>query len=92
MSKLEFHKCKICGALFWHLYKTVYCNKCVPYIKGQTDVERSKSIYSAINNECSFTAKEHKRKKERERWHKRMENPVFRERERVRSSARVRGK
>ena len=33
---------------------------------------------------------EARRKRERERWHKRMENPKFREAERLRSLARAR--
>lgn len=85
MSKLVFHKCRICGVVFYHYNKNTYCPKCVsPNKSGEN---RSKIINDAIENRDAL---EIRRFIERERWHRRMESPEFREKERLRSLARAR--
>lgn len=87
-NTLEFHKCKICGDIFYSgAGKYTYCTKCVPRFHGQGSYERLKTTFKALNDAESI---EKKRAKERERWHRRMANPVFREHERLRSLARAR--
>ena len=80
MSSLEFHKCRLCGRIFYAGRKDTYCSKCVP--KYESGFLNRKHL-SELDMEA-------KRKLERERWHKRMENPKFREAERLRSLARAR--
>lgn len=88
MSKLIFHKCRICGDIFYSgAGKTTYCPKCLPRFIGGRSYEHIKKTCEALNN-AEYLEK--KRAIERERWHKRMANPVFRERERIRSLARAR--
>ena len=86
MYKLEFHKCRVCGIIFYHGNKTAYCPKCVPSFAGKSPGQRTMTIYAAINRSQSL---EQKRARDRARWHKRMEDPIFRERERLRSLARA---
>ena len=85
MSKISFHKCRICGAIFYHFNKNTYCPKCVaPYKSGEN---RSKIINDAIENRDIIEAR---RARWRAYWHKKMESPEFREKERLRSLARAR--
>lgn len=84
MSEIVFHKCKTCGRIFYHGSKNTYCAECVPSFKF---TGRGKAYYFALNNSKYL---EQRRLLERERWHKRMENPQFREHERLRSLARAR--
>ena len=102
MSKLIFHKCRICGAIFYSFNKSTYCFKCVPRIRyksigeyyktvndsiaKQTQRERSLAYYK-IRNDPKY--KEARKLRDRARWHKRMADPVFREKERLRSLARA---
>lgn len=81
MSELTFHKCKLCKCIFYSSYKSIYCAKCVPKYEGGS-VGRIKL--------CDLDSLTSKRAKERARWHARMANPAFRERERLRSLARAR--
>ena len=81
MTELKFHKCRVCGCLFYSYRKDTYCPKCVPKYRGG---ELAKKRVSEL------ATKEEKRKAERERWHMRMANPAFREHERQRSLARAR--
>lgn len=104
MDKLVFHKCKICGAIFWHGSKTTYCTKCIPsityrtftnYYKTMDDAierkrQRARDYYNKIKNVPEYV--EARRERDRIRWHKRMENPAFKERERLRSLARARAR
>ena len=85
MCKLKFSRCKICGCIFYHGSKTVYCDDCVPSCSNPNT--RAKKVYEGINNRQYI---EERRKRERERWHRRMSNPKFREAERIRSLARAR--
>ena len=80
MSTLIFHKCRLCNCIFYSQGKSVYCRQCVP--KYQSGLLNRKHL--------SELDMEQRRKLERERWHKRMENPKFREAERRRSLARAR--
>lgn len=80
MSSLTFHKCRLCGCLFYACGKTTYCSQCVPKYK-------SRFLNKMHLPELSM---KDRRKRERERWRKRMENPVFREHERLRSLMRAR--
>ena len=84
MGELTFHKCMICNSLFYHGKKTVYCPKCIPSFTDKTPSEKLKDIYQALNDREVL---EHKRALERERWKRRMQNPAFREKERIRSLA-----
>ena len=80
MSKLVFHKCRLCNCIFYSLGKSTYCPQCIPkYCNGQLN-----------RKHLSDLDMEERRKKERERWHRRMGNPKFRELERLRSLARAR--
>lgn len=80
MSILTFHRCRLCNCIFYSHGKTTYCNECVPKYQGGL---LNRKHLSELNIEEI-------RKRERERWHKRMENPKFREAERLRSLARAR--
>ena len=80
MSSLSFHKCKLCGCVFYKANKSTYCTKCVPTF--QSGLLNRKHL-SELDMEA-------RRKRERERWHKRMSNLKFREAERLRSLARAR--
>lgn len=82
MSSLTFHKCRICGCIFYHGPKDTYCTKCVPSFVGC-----SKAYSYALNN---MSALERRRAWERARWRMRMSDPIFRERERIRSLNRAR--
>lgn len=82
MSELKFHKCRLCGDLFYAYLKDTYCRKCIPTYKNKN--------YSLNRKHLSEIDMEEKRAKERARWHARMANPVFREHERLRSLARAR--
>ena len=82
MSSLEFHKCRICGSIFFAGgRKNTYCTKCIP--KGLRPPFTSRYI----NNWEKLQAK---RKKDRIYWHIKMSNPEFREKERLRSLKRAR--
>lgn len=88
MSVLVFHRCMICGDVFYSgAGKKTYCPKCVPSFKGKTTNERTRMIFEALNDAERL---ERKRALGRVRWHKKMEDPVFREHERLRSLARAR--
>lgn len=80
MSELSFHKCRLCGCLFYASGKTTYCRKCVP--KYESGLLNRKHL--------SELDMEERRKRERERWRKRMQDPKFREAERLRSLMRAR--
>ena len=85
MSSLTFHKCMVCGVIFYHFNKKTYCPKCVaPYKSGEN---RYKVISDAIENRKDIEAM---RARWRAYWHKKMESPEFREKERLRSLARAR--
>lgn len=113
--KLTMHKCRICGAIFWHGCKNTYCTKCIPCV-ARDDIkkryvalnyalarESNNKRYIALNDALlrekaraeDYLLKDNpgyieaRRKRDRERWHKRMENPAFRERERLRSLERA---
>jgi hypothetical protein len=106
MSKLTFHKCRICGAIFYSFNKSTYCFKCVPRgrykniceyyktvddsITKQTQRERSLAYYYKIINDPKY--KESHKLRDRARWHKRMADPLFREKERLRSLARAKAR
>jgi hypothetical protein len=79
MSELKFHKCKICGCLFYHFRKDTYCPKCVPLFEGGPRA----TIYKYTPQQ--LLGIEERKKRERERWHARMADPAFREHERKRS-------
>ena len=80
MSAVTFHKCRLCNCIFYAGRKNTYCSKCVPrYEFGFLN----RKHWSELDMEA-------RRKLERERWHRRMENPKFREAERLRSLARAR--
>lgn len=88
MSKLCFHKCRICKCLFYKYGKDSYCTRCIPcFPKGTTKSERTRVYNEAFNNAGLL---EERRARERARWHARMADPVFREKERLRSLARSR--
>ncbi len=88
MSKLVFHKCRICGKIFYCTGKDTYCSSCVPRFKGlASGSARAKAYFRAFRN---TEAAEIKRARDRARWHARMANPQFREHERLRSLARAR--
>lgn len=80
MSSLAFHRCFLCNCIFYAGGKTRYCAQCVPKYQGGA---LHKKHLSELDGEK-------RRKRERERWHKRMENPKFRESERLRSLRRAR--
>ena len=82
MSSLTFHKCRICGCIFYHGSKDTYCAKCIPSF-----VRSGKAYSYALNNMSSL---ERRRARERARWRIRMSDPVFREHERIRSLNRAR--
>lgn len=94
--KLTMHKCRICGAIFWHGCKNTYCTKCIPcfarednnkrYIAFNDALERQRESRLLKDNPDYIEAR---RKRDGERWHKRMENPAFRESERLRSLERA---
>lgn len=102
MSVLIFHKCVICGKIFYHHNKTTYCTKCVPRIAVKDPghyyrvvdkaIERNRrralERYHRIRNDPDFI--KGRRERDRLRWHRRMTNPVFRECERIRSLQRYR--
>lgn len=83
MAELVFHKCKICGCIFYAAGKSTYCSKCVPKFSW----DRAKLTYCALDNADYIEAK---RARDRARWHARMNNPNFREHERLRSLSRYR--
>lgn len=87
MSELKIHKCMICGVLFYHRGKDRYCTKCVPSFKERGRAARVRAYRDAIDNAEWL---EKRRAFERERWHRRMSSPEFREKERLRSLARAR--
>ena len=80
MSELTFHKCRLCGCIFYKYGKSVYCPKCVPKFYS----------HNIAKLHLSELDMEDKRARERERWHRRMMDPNFREAERLRSLARAR--
>ena len=102
MSVLTFHKCVICGKIFYHQNKTTYCCQCVPRIAIKNPghyyhvvdraIERNRlrarERYHRIKNDPDYI--ERRRKRDRIRWHNRMADPLFRERERIRSLQRYR--
>lgn len=80
MSRLTFHKCHLCGRIFYSSGKYTYCSKCIP-----------KGLGGGLGRmRLSELSMENRRALERERWHRRMANPEFREKERKRSLARAR--
>ena len=85
MNKLEFHKCRACGRIFYNGNKTAYCSVCVPRLDETTPTEANYIYREAINNAKTL---EEKRKAEKLRWQARMADPKFREHERLRSVAR----
>lgn len=86
MSELVFHKCMVCGDIFYSCGKTTYCARCIPKFKGSTSNKvRAKAYFETLKDSEIIEAK---RARDRLRWHKRMANPVFREHERIRSLAR----
>lgn len=88
MSELVFHKCRICGKIFYCTNKDTYCSSCVPRFKGLASGNaRAKAYFKALRNPEDIEAK---RARDRARWHARMANPEFRERERLRSLVRAR--
>lgn len=87
MSELVFHRCNICKAIFYGFNRISYCRKCIPPAKmGHSPTQRAKAVYDTLSDD----ALARKREMERKRWHARMSNPAFRERERLRSLARAR--
>lgn len=75
MSELKFHRCRLCGVLFYSYGKDTYCRRCVPAYRG-----------GFLNRKhLSELDVEEKRERERKRWKARMANPAFREAERLRS-------
>lgn len=88
MGELCFHKCRICKCLFYKSGKGTYCPRCIPcFSKGTTQSEKTK-VYNEAFNAAGML--EERRARERARWHTRMSDPVFREKERMRSLARAR--
>jgi len=88
MSELVFHKCRLCGCIFYHKSKDTYCAKCVPsFPHGGYSYEAQKRVYDILSNPERL---ERRRAWERERWRRRMADPKFREAERLRSLARAR--
>lgn len=99
--KLTMHKCRICGAIFWHGCKNTYCTKCIPCVAREDIKKRYTALNDALERKREKARAEDyllkdnpgyieaRRKRDRERWHKRMENPVFRERERLRGLERA---
>lgn len=85
MSSLTFHRCKICGAIFYHAGKNTYCAKCVPSFSDPTGSVRL--LNYLVDNPDVVEAR---KAKERARWRKRMSDPAFREHERRRSLMRAR--
>lgn len=87
MSKLVFHKCRICGKIFYHSGKQIYCTECIPTYKSNDTASLNRAVNHALDN---LEALERRRAFDRARWHRRMANPAFRERERLRSLVRAR--
>lgn len=89
--KLTMHKCRICGAIFWHGCKNTYCTKCIPCFAREDPKKRYAALNDALLRERARAEDyiEARRKRDRVRWHKRMENPAFRESERLRSLERA---
>lgn len=80
VDSLKFHKCRLCHCIFYSAGKSTYCPECVPrYGSGLLRKKRLSELDT-----------EERRKAERERWHRRMADPKFREAERLRSLARAR--
>ena len=88
---LTMHKCRICGSIFWHGSKNTYCTKCIPCFAREDINKRYIALNDALLREKARADDyiEARRKRDRERWHKRMENPAFRESERMRSLERA---
>ena len=83
MSSLKFHKCRICEVIFYSSCRSTYCSKCVPkYGSNRMTVEK---LYLS-----DIDYRQKQRARWREYWHKKMESPEFREKERLRSLARAR--
>ena len=81
MSELKFHRCRFCGIIFYHQKREAYCIKCVPTYKS------GPNMYSRMRL-SDLSKLEARRAWDRERWRRRMEDPVFREKERKRSLVR----
>ena len=79
MAELVFHKCRLCGCLFYKFRRETYCTQCTKCIKSPTNLRMMHL------NDIYFDAK---RAHWRELWKNRMSNPAFREKERVRSRMR----
>lgn len=86
MNNLTFHKCRICGAIFYSSGRSVYCSKCVP--RTLTPSGYQMSIEKLRLSDIDYRQKQ--RARWREYWHRKMESPEFREKERLRSRARAR--
>lgn len=78
MSELRFHKCVICGKLFYNNRRHTYCLDCFPKNKPSVNKIRINDL-SDIKDRA-----ERRRAWDRMRWHHRMEDPAFKERERLR--------
>lgn len=51
MSELVFHKCRLCGCIFYHKSKDTYCAKCVPsFPHGGCSYEAQKRVYDILSN------------------------------------------
>lgn len=86
MNNLIFHKCRICGAIFYSSGRSAYCSKCVP--RTLTPSGYQMSIEKLRLSDIDYRQKQ--RARWREYWHRKMESPEFREKERLRSIARAR--
>ena len=85
-TNLAFHKCRVCGCIFHHSGKTTYCTRCIPSFMGGS------RAYSVLNPLTNMKDIERRKAWARARWHRRMSNPIFREKERIRSLNRYKTK
>ena len=87
MSSLKFHKCKICEVIFYRHCRSTYCSKCVPKVSTASGNHRMAAERLRLSD---IDYKQKQRARWREYWHRKMESPEFREKERLRSLARAR--
>lgn len=87
MSSLKFHKCRICEVIFYSSCRSTYCSKCVP--KVSTASNRYRMTVERLHL-SDIDYKQKQRARWRAYWHKKMESPEFREKERLRSLTRAR--
>ena len=78
-KSMSFHRCYICGTLFYNGRRVSYCKKCIQGHRYPNDRKLAGVRLSDLKRIQDRKARE------RARWHARMADPVFREKERIRS-------